>query len=93
MPNLIQVSLVSSIVAKNKKVGIIIASKKRLNKKHLVSMRIDDNIPICIGGMEEQKHFLNINLRRQPFGEVYKVEKGILLRNANYPQVVENSIA
>jgi aspartate/glutamate racemase len=77
MSSLIQVPLVSSMLAKNKKVGIITANKKRLTNKHLESVGIN-NIPICIAGMEEQENFLNIILRQKPSGNVYKIENEIV---------------
>jgi len=77
MSSLIQVPLVSSMIAKNKKVGILTANKKRLTDKHLKAVGID-NIPICIAGMEDQENFANMILKQQPFGDIDKIEKEVL---------------
>ncbi|GAI84306.1 unnamed protein product [marine sediment metagenome] len=77
MSSLIQVPLVSSMLAKNKKVGILTANKKRLTNKHLEAVGID-NIPICIAGMEDQENFANMILKQQPFGDIDKIEKEVV---------------
>ncbi len=78
MSSLIQVPLVSSMLAKNKKVGILTANKKRLTDKHLEAVGIDSSIPICIAGMEEQENFANMILKQQPFGDIGKIEKELV---------------
>ncbi|NVM46869.1 MAG: aspartate/glutamate racemase family protein [Candidatus Lokiarchaeota archaeon] len=77
MSSLIQVPLVSSMLAKNKKVGILTANKRRLTKKHLEAVNIN-NIPVCIAGMEEQENFSNMILKQQPFGNIEKIEKEVV---------------
>jgi len=75
MSSLIQVPFVSTMIGKNKKVGIITANKQRLTKNHLRAVNITADIPICIAGMEEKENFANMLLEKQdPFGYIDKIE-------------------
>ena len=76
MSSLIQVPFVSSLIGKDKKVGILTAHKKRLTEAHLKAVDITKDIPIVIAGMEEKENFANMLLRKQdPFGYIEKIEK------------------
>lgn len=75
MSSLIQVPFVSSLIGKDKKVGILTAHKGRLTEAHLKAVDITEDIPICIAGMEEKENFANMLLRKQdPFGYIEKIE-------------------
>jgi len=79
MSSLIQVPFVSTIIGKNKKVGIITANKQRLTENHLRAVNITKDIPICITGMEGKKYFANMLLEKQdPFGYIHKIEMEIV---------------
>ena len=54
---LMLVPLISKMIGKNKKVGIITASKERLTKKFLTPVGIDDSIPYIVAGLEPSKEF------------------------------------
>lgn len=71
--SLMQVHLVSSMLGKNQKVGIVTANKKKLTKKHLEAVGIKD-IPFCIAGMEEQENFRDLILKEGLTGDINKVE-------------------
>jgi len=47
----------SRLIGKNKKVGIITASKNRLTKEFLTPVGIDDSIPYLVAGLEPSKEF------------------------------------
>lgn len=78
MSSLIQVPLVSNMLSKNKKVGIITANKKQLTNKHLRAVGINEDTPICIIGMEDQENFATVVLEQQPFGNIEKIEKEVI---------------
>lgn len=76
MSSLLQVPLVSRMIGKNKKVGIITANKKRLTVKHLEAAGIEEGMPICIIGMEDYENFSKMLLGEQsPVGDLDKIEK------------------
>lgn len=54
---LLLVPLISRLIGKNKKVGIITASKERLTKEFLTPVGIDDTIPYIVTGLEPSKEF------------------------------------
>jgi len=54
---LLLVPLISRLIGKNKKVGIITASKNRLTKEFLTPVGIDDSIPYLVAGLEPSKEF------------------------------------
>jgi len=54
---LLLVPLISRLIGKNKKVGIITASKNRLTKEFLTPVGIDNSIPYIIAGLEPSKEF------------------------------------
>jgi len=54
---LLLVPLISKLIGKNKKVGIIAASKNRLTKEFLTPVGINDSIPYVVAGLEPSKEF------------------------------------
>jgi aspartate/glutamate racemase len=62
MSSLLQVPLVSRTLARNKKVGVIVANSDALSIDHLRGAGIFDE-PIAIAGMQEQTQFSEVILR------------------------------
>jgi Asp/Glu/hydantoin racemase len=58
--SLLLVPLVSRMLARGCKVGIITADKNSLTPKHLRAVGIDNSIPICIIGMESEEELYNV---------------------------------
>lgn len=52
--SLLQVPIVSRLIGKNKKVGIITFNSNALSNEHLLHAGIDDSIPITIFGLQTQ---------------------------------------
>lgn len=86
--SLVQVPLVSRIIGTKKKVGVMVASKEALTIEHLKAVGAE-NIPVCIGGMDNAKEFndvithpikldLDIDLLEQEI-----VEEAVKLSNEN----------
>lgn len=49
--------LISRLIGKHRKVGILTASKERLTKDFLLPVGIDDSIPYIVSGLEPSKEF------------------------------------
>lgn len=58
---LLLVPLLSKMLGKRKKIGILTANKKKLSRKHLLSVGID-NIPYVVMGLEEEEVFTNFTV-------------------------------
>lgn len=50
--SLMQVPIVSRVIGKDKKVGIITFDSRELSKEHLTRVGIDDSVPIAVFGLE-----------------------------------------
>lgn len=77
--SLIQVPLVYRMLGKDKKVGIITAYKSKLTEKHLRAVGIDENIPVCIIGMENSQEFYNVIIKQKSIMDVKKVEAEVVI--------------
>lgn len=86
---LMLVPLISRMIGKNKKVGIITASKERLTQDFLTPVGIDDSIPYVVAGLEPSKEFyacfmggtrtiLDVDVLRD---EVVEIARDFVLKN------------
>ena len=87
---LLLVPVVSRMIGKNKKVGIITAGGKRLTQgDFLENVGIDSSIPIAVGGLEntEEFHHVHVTEKKKDINpekmkqEVVNVAKELLLKN------------
>ena len=62
MSSLIQVPLVSRMLKRDQKVGVVVANSDALSEDHLKGVGIADE-PIVVAGMQEQKQFAEVILR------------------------------
>lgn len=62
MSSLIQVPLVSRMLKRDQKVGVVVANSDALSVDHLNGVGISDE-PIVVAGMQEQKQFAEVILR------------------------------
>jgi len=80
--SLMQVPLVSRMLGRKQKVGILAASKSLLTRTHLETVGIDESIPVIIAGMDEAVEFNKV------FGFGEKPEELILDTEALEREVV-----
>ena len=72
---LLLVPMVSRMIGKNKKVGIITAGADHLKGPFLENVGIDESIPIAIDGMDDKEEFNDsIVFQRKPEMDVEKME-------------------
>jgi aspartate/glutamate racemase len=72
---LLLVPIVSHMIGKNKRVGIITAGANHLKSSFLENAGIDESIPIAIDGMDDKEEFNDsIVFERKPTMDVKKVE-------------------
>jgi aspartate/glutamate racemase len=76
--SLLLVPLVSRMLRKDQKVGIITADESSLTKKHLEAVGINDSIPTCIIGMEKEKEFFNVVSGKKETLDQKKFEQNII---------------
>lgn len=76
--SLLLVPLVSRMLRKGQKVGIITADKSSLTARHLKAVGIDESIPTCIIGMEKEDEFVNVVSGRKETLDKKKFEKNII---------------
>jgi Asp/Glu/hydantoin racemase len=58
--SLLQVPMISKMLRKGEKVGVITADSRYLTKKHLESVGITDDMKVVISGMEPQEYFKQV---------------------------------
>jgi hypothetical protein len=87
---LLLVPVVSRMIGKNKKVGIISAGGKHLTQgDFLENVGIDSSIPIAIGGLENTEEFYHVHVTQKKKDinpekmkqEIVDVVKGLLVKN------------
>jgi Asp/Glu/hydantoin racemase len=93
--SLIQVPLVSQMIGKDKKVGIITANSKNLTRKHLQAVNITDDIGVVIAGMEDEPYFQKVFIwqsiklnKRDLEKEIVKVGKNLVKENPKIGAIV-----
>lgn len=93
--SLIQVPLVSQMIGKDKKVGIIAGNSKTLTKKHLQAVNITDDIGVVVVGMEDEPCFQrvfiwqNMELEKKDLEkEIVKVGKKLIKENQGIGAIV-----
>ncbi|MGM0445667.1 MAG: aspartate/glutamate racemase family protein [Bacillota bacterium] len=80
LSSMLQVPFISSIIGKDKKVGIISANSKSLNdKKLLKEVGINDSIPITIKGLENKKEFNKSIIEEIGVLDPEKIEKEVVI--------------
>lgn len=60
--SLIQLPMVHRMIRQNQKVGLLVARKASLTRRHLAAIG-GEQIPVCIAGMEEQPEFREVILQ------------------------------
>ena len=76
---LLLVPMVSRMIGKNKRVGIITAGANFLKSSFLENAGIDESIPIAIDGMDDKEEFNDsIVFERKPTMDVKKVESEVV---------------
>ena len=78
LSSLLQVPLLSKMLGRGPKVGIICASKKRLTKDLLWIAGITDDIPISISGLESRPHFKSAMLDEEGSLNFEAVQKEVV---------------
>lgn len=93
--SLIQVPLVSQMIGKDKKVGIITANSKTLTRKHLQAVNITDDIGVVVAGMEDEPYFQKVFIwqsieleKRDLEKEIIKVGKNLVKENPKIGAIV-----
>jgi Asp/Glu/hydantoin racemase len=74
--SLIQVPLVSKMIGKSKRVGIICAYSEALSKIHLEKAGIDDSIPVAVEGFDE--YWKELEDKTDPLERLESFEKGLV---------------
>ena len=72
--SLIQVPLVSKMLGKNKKIGIICASTPTLSTTHLRKAGIDESIPVVVAGLDK---YWSMVRGQNPKSRLHGFEKGV----------------
>ena len=62
---LLLVPMVSRMIGKNKRVGIITAGAKHLKGEFLKNVGIDDSIPIAIDGLDDKEEFTKVHVTQE----------------------------
>jgi hypothetical protein len=76
--SLIQVPMVHRMLASNRKVGLLVARRPSLTRRHLEAIGAE-SIPLCIAGMEDQTEFREVMLEaRRPDLDVERLEAEVL---------------
>ena len=76
---LLLVPMVSRMIGKNKRVGIISAGANRLKGSFLENAGIDESIPIAVDGMDDKEEFSNtVVFEKKPMMDVAKVESEVI---------------
>jgi aspartate/glutamate racemase len=76
---LLMVPMISRMIGKNKRVGIITAGANRLKGSFLENAGIDESIPIAVDGMDDKEEFSNtIVFEKKPTMDVGKVESEVV---------------
>lgn len=73
--SLIQLPLVHRMLRPGQKVGLLVASKRSLTRRHLEAIG-GESVPVCVAGMEDQSEFGEVFLR----GERDELDVGRLRR-------------
>lgn len=88
--SLLQVHLAASVIKKDKKVGIITASKTSLTKRHMAAVGIDQ-YPLAIVGMDNAEEFSSVFIkgkkRIDPEKCRQEMEDAALILIRNHPDV------
>jgi Asp/Glu/hydantoin racemase len=74
--SLIQVPLVSKMIGKNKRVGIICANSKALSKIHLTKAGINEEIPVAVRGLDD--YWKDFNGKEDPYERLQGFENGLV---------------
>ena len=76
--SLIQVPMVHRMLGSNRKLGLLVARKDSLTRRHLEAIGAE-SIPLCIAGMEEQPEFREVMLEaRRAELDVDRLEHEVL---------------
>lgn len=76
---LLLVPMVSRMIGKKKKVGILTAGGERLKGPFLRNVGIDESIPIAIAGMDEKEEFTKVHVTQEkPTVDVKKMETEVV---------------
>ncbi len=76
---LLLVPMVSRMIGKAKRVGIVSAGANRLKGSFLENVGIDQSIPIAVDGMDDKEEFSNtIVFEKKPTMDVEKVESEVI---------------
>ena len=76
--SLIQVPMVHRMLGSNRKLGLLVARKDSLTRRHLEAIGAE-SIPLCIAGMEEQPEFREVMLEaRRAELDVDRLEQEVL---------------
>jgi hypothetical protein len=59
--SLLQLPMVHRMIRSDQKVGLIVAHKRSLTRRHLAAVGAE-SVPVCVGGMEEQPEFREVML-------------------------------
>lgn len=93
LSSLLQIPFIYQI--KNQKIGIITADSKSLTPEHFISVGVNKEIPLLIGGMEDQKEFREAILEEKGTldsdlieGEVVGVAKKLITENPDIGALV-----
>jgi aspartate/glutamate racemase len=64
--SLVQVPMVARMLRTDQKVGVLVARKASLTRRHLAAVGAED-VPVCVAGMEDQPEFREVMLEaRRP---------------------------
>ncbi len=91
---LLLVPFLSNVLGKRKKIGILTANKKKLSRRHLLSVGIED-VPYVIMGLEEEVVFTNFSVHNWESvdieiceNELIKKTRELMKKNLNIGAIV-----
>ena len=64
LSSLLQIPLVSRMIRSDQKVGLLVAKKKALTKRHLECAGAE-SVPLCIAGMDDKREFCDVIIDRK----------------------------
>ena len=77
LSSLLQIPFIYQTLKRGQKIGIITADSKSLTPEHFLSVGVSEEIPLVIGGMEDQKEFREAILEEKGTLDSMLIEKEV----------------
>ncbi len=76
--SILQIPLAYKMIAKDKKIGVLAASKKTFDNEYLKAVGAE-NVPVCICGMDDKKEFNDVIIERKRTDlDIAKLEEEVI---------------